>query len=123
MAHASGKAGEVDIGGTIAGVKGWSLDYNVDMLETTDFGFSGEKENIPGLTGWSGSFEMYKDGAPPSLTVGAAVTATFKETQTANQLWTGDGFITKISTKVDVDGIVSYSIDFQGTSTLTVPTA
>jgi len=121
MAHYAGLAGEVDNGASVTGIKSWSLDYVVDMLETTDFGDSGKKTYVAGLSGWSGSFEGYKDGAP--IAIGTSITITLKETQTATQKWTGTAFISAVHSNTSVDGVVTYSYDFQGTGTLTVPTA
>ena len=68
MGQISGKAGEVQVAAaTVVGIKSWTLDYTQDALETTDFGDSGLKNYIAGLSGWAGSFEGYKDGAPTAL--------------------------------------------------------
>lgn len=122
MAHAAGKAGEVDTGASVTGIKSWTLDYTVDPLETTDFADSGVASYLVGVSRWSGSFEGFKDGTPQGL-AGASVTLTLKETQTANQLWTGTAFITGVRPSTAHDGLVTYSYDFQGTGALTVPTA
>jgi len=116
MAHVSGKAGQVSNGSEITGIKSWTLDYNVDMLETTDFGNAGVKTFIAGGSGWSGSFEGFKDGAPEAI--GASVTLTFYEVA-AGTNWTGTGFLTGVSASASIDGIVSYSYTFQGTGALT----
>ena len=118
MAHLSGKAGYVDTGSAVSGIKSWTLDYNSDALETTDFADAGVKSYIIGGSGWSGSFEGYKDGAPQAL-AGAAVTLSLYED--ATYLWTGSAFITGISASTSADGIVSYSYQFTGTGALTVP--
>jgi len=121
MAHVAGKAGEVDNGATISGIKSWTLDYTVDALETTDFADAGVRSYIAGCSGWSGSFEGYKEGAPEAI--GSEVALTLKETQTANQCWVGQALITGIHPSTSFDGVVSYSYDFQGTAGLTVATA
>ncbi len=123
MAHRAGKAGQVDAPGSIAGIKSWTLDYTVDMLETTDFADAGVRSYIPGLTGWAGSFEGFKDTTPIALTTGAKITLKLYETQEASEFWTGDAFITGVHPSVGHDGIVSYSYDFQGTGALTVAAA
>jgi len=123
MAHYSGKAGSVLAPGAIAGIKSWSLEYTVSMLDTTDFADAGVSSFIPGITEWHGSFEGYKEGTPIALTTGAVVALQFLETQTANEVWFGNGYITAIRPSVDHDGIVSYSYDFQGTGALTVALA
>ncbi len=121
MAHYSGKAGEVDTGASVTGIKSWTLDYVVEMLETTDFADAGIRSYLPGASGWSGSFEGLKDGAP--LGIGAEITITLKETQTATQKWTGTAYITGVHGATSADGLVTYTYDFQGSGALTPPTA
>lgn len=122
MAHISGKAGQVDAAAQVTGIKSWSLDYTADTLETTDFADAGVKTYVVGGSGWSGSFEGFKDGAP--LPVGGdAVTIKLYESQAANQFWTGSAFITGISVNVAQDGVVTYSYTFQGTGALTAAAA
>ena len=122
MAHYSGKAGQVDAASDVTGVKSWTLDYTADTLETTDFADAGVKSYIIGGSGWSGSFEGLKDGAPLGL-AGASVAIALKESQTATQKWTGTAYITGIHAATAHDGTVDYSYDFEGTGALTVPTA
>ena len=117
MAHVAGKAGYIDTGSTVAGIKSWTLDYNVDMLETTDFGDAGVKSFIAGCSGWSGTFEGYKDGAPQGI--GSSIT--LKLYENATYFWTGSAFITGVSASTSFDGVDSYSYTFQGTGALTVP--
>ncbi|MFA4973642.1 MAG: hypothetical protein WC683_13610 [bacterium] len=122
MARLSGKTGEVtQAGGTIAGIKSWTLDQEVEALEGTGFDSSGLKGYSPGLSGWKGSFEGYKDGAP--LTIGTEVALVLKESQTATQKFTGQAIITKLGVKTDIAGLVAYSYEFQGTGALTIATA
>jgi len=114
----SGKTGYVSTGSAVAGIKSWTLDYTVDSLDTTDFAAAGVKKNIVGCSGWSGSFEGYKDGAPQGL-AGASVTLSLYEDGT--YLWTGTAYITGVHATVSADGVDSYSYDFVGTGALTVP--
>jgi len=118
----SGKAGQVDAASEVLGIKSWTLDYTVDTLDVTDFDDNGVKAYIVGCSGWSGSFEGYKEAAPLGL-AGAAVNIALKESQTATQKWTGSAYITGIHVNTSHDGIVTYSYDFQGTGDLTVATA
>jgi predicted secreted protein len=118
MAHTFGGNGYVDTGSAVSGIKSWTLDYNSDALETTDFADAGVKSYIIGGSGWSGTFEGYKDGAPQTL-AGSSVTLSLYEDNT--YLWTGTAFITGIHATTSADGIVSYSYDFTGTGALTPP--
>jgi len=122
MAHVAGKAGQVDAASEVAGIKSWTLDYTADTLETTDFADVGVKTYVIGGSGWSGSFEGFKDGAPLPI-AGAAVTIKLYESQTANQFWTGSALIVGIHPNTPGDGIVGYAYDFQGTGALTVAAA
>ena len=121
MAHIAGTAGQVDAASNVTGIKSWTLDYTVDTLESTDFADVGVKTYLIGGSGWSGSFEGFKDGAPLPL-AGAAVSIALKESQTATQKWTGSAFITGMSINTSMDGIVTYSYTYQGTGALTVAT-
>jgi len=121
MAHVSGKTGNVSTGANVTGIKSWSIDYSADALETTDFADAGVRTYIAGCTGWSGSFEGEKDGVPQGI--GSEITLTLYETSTANQLWTGNCLITRVSATSSADGKPTYTYDFQGTGALTVPTA
>ena len=123
MAHRAGSAGQVDSPGAVTGIKSWTLDYSVDMLETTDFADAGVRSYIPGCTGWAGSFEGFKDTTPQAITTGASITLKLYETQQASEFWTGSAFITAVHASVSFDGLVSYSYDFQGTGALTVAAA
>lgn len=126
MGHISGKAGHVystTSGATavvVAGIKAWSLDYVGDALETTDFGDSGHRTYIPGLDGWAGSFDGYKDGKPIAL--GNQSVIELRESTFTTQKWTGTALIIGMHPTVDVDGVVGISYDFQGSGALTPPT-
>ena len=106
----------------VDGIKSWSLDYTLDTMDTTDFADGGTTPHprsfLPGLSGWSGSFEGYKDGVPKALSFSSAVKLVLAETITAGQNWIGDAFITGIHPNVSVDGVISYTYDFVGTGAL-----
>jgi hypothetical protein len=104
----------------VDGIKAWSMDYVVEMLETTDFGSAGVREYIAAGSGWSGTFEGLKDGVP--LGIGSEVVLVLSETNTSGQCWIGDAFITGVHPAVSSDGIVEYSYDFQGTGALQIAT-
>jgi hypothetical protein len=108
-------------GVAIAGLKSWTLDKTVDVYESTGFDSSGAKTYLPGASGWSGSFEGYKDGAP--LAIGTVIGLELRESSTSTQQWRGMAIITGVHDSVMVDGLVAYSYDFQGTDSLEVATA
>ena len=103
----------------IDGIRSWSLEYNSETLDCTDFANSGVSAFIPGLTRWSGSFEGIKDGVP--LGIGSEVYLVLGETSTGSQCWLGKAIITAARPTVDHEGLVSYSYDFQGTGALEAP--
>ena len=122
MARLIGYGGDVTVAGaSVTGVKSWKLDYTFDTLEGTGFDSSGAKVYTPGLKGWNGSFEGYKDGAP--LTIGTSIALVLKESSTAGQNYSGSAIVTGLHPSVGVDGLASVSYDFQGSATLTIATA
>jgi len=127
--HISGKLGNVyaTTSGTattncviVAGMKSWTVDYTQDALDTTDFADAGIKTFIAGLSGWSGSFEGFKDGAPVAL--GLQTLLELRESTATSQYWTGAALITGMHASAAADGLVSLSYDFQGTGALTPST-
>lgn len=114
---------------TVAGVKAWSLDYTTDMVDTTDFvdGLTTPhpRSFLPGLSNWSGSFEVVKDSAPLALfsQVGIELAEVGSITASATQMWRGNIVLTGIHPTVGSDGLVMYTYDFQGTGVLTVAAA
>lgn len=121
MARFAGTAGEVTVAGASAtGIKSWTLDLIYAALETTAFDSVGVSAFIPGKSAWSGSFEGLKVAAP--LTIGTEIALVLKETQTATQKFTGQAIVTGLHAKTDIEGLVTYGYDFQGTAALTIPT-
>ncbi len=80
MGAFSGHSGNVTFGsGYTVNVYSWSIDYTAEALESTDFASSGARTFIPGLTGWSGSYECRLDSATPIVAPGAAAaSATYR---------------------------------------------
>lgn len=122
MAKVAGKTGSVTYsGGAIAGINAWTLDYKAATEETTDFAAVGVETHIPTTTGWSGSFEGFKDGAPKAI--GSEIAFTFLESTTSGQVWSGQAIITGIAAATSAKGIATYKYSIIGTGVLTVPTA
>ena len=117
MAKLAGKAGKVDIAGTVNAVKSWTCDYTGDALETTDFGDSGHRTYIAGLDGWAGSFEG-NFNAEAMEAIGAI--AALKLYVDATHYVSGAAVMTGIHLGTAVDGVVTVSYDFQGTAALTL---
>jgi len=113
----SGKLGEVQVAGaTIAGIKSWTIDYTSDAIEATDFADVGVRAYIAGISGWSGSFEGYKEAAPTGI--GAEIALVLRESTNATQQYTGQAILTGSHETVAVDGVIGISYDFQGTGAL-----
>ena len=113
--------------GFIDGIKSWTLNYSLDVHDTTDF-TNGQATNSPrvftaGLSGWSGTFEGFKDGVPVGLGFGSTITLALSESQTAGQSWLGDAIIMGIDPNTPVDDAVTYTYTFQGTGELIEATA
>ena len=122
MAKVAGKTGSVTYAaGAITGINSWTLDYKAATEETTDFAAVGVETHIPTTTGWSGSFEGFKDGAPKAI--GTEIAFTFLESSTANQVWTGQAITTGVSASTSAKGIALYKYTFIGTGVLTPPSA
>jgi len=102
----------------VDGVKSWSLDSTTDALEVTDFADGGTRAYIAGCSGWTGSFEGSKDGAP--LSIGSEVRVALAESTTSGQCWLGLAILTGLHPSASFDGVVTYSYDFQGTEALEV---
>ena len=105
----------------ITGIKSWTLDYTVGVVDVTDFGSTGTRDVLPAVSQWSGSFEGYKDGVP--LSIGTEYYLTMGESNTDYQGWLGKAVITGAHPNVAFDGSVSYSYDFEGTAALETPSA
>ncbi len=104
----------------IAGIKSWTLDYELDALEGTGFDSNGEKEYIIGASGWKGTFEGFKDGVP--LTMGSKVHLQLGESATLTQGFLGTVIVTGLHPVTAQDGLVTYSYDYQGSHAIAVPT-
>ena len=105
----------------VAGIKSWTLDQVVDVLECTGFDSGGNRQFVPVLKGWSGSFEGYKEGAP--LAIGTVTGLELQESATATQQYRGSAIISGPHPKTDIGGLVTYAYDFKGVHALEIATA
>jgi len=122
MAELAGKHGSVT-GIATAGtsIKNWSMSLAGDALETTDFDDSGARTYIPGLTGWSGSFECnYSTGN--TAVPGSTGTIICKTSTGTVGLFTGGIIITGMDVSTPIDGVVTQSYTFQGTGAVSTST-
>ncbi len=121
MAKSAGRFGYVGASTAIAGINQWSLDYTVDMLETTDFSASGVANYIPGVSRWSGSFSGYKDGVPQALASAETVNLCLGVSSVSTTAYHGTAFISGVHPTTNFDGIVSYQYDFTGNDSCSIP--
>ncbi len=119
MAEVSGHTGAVAFAGnTINFIRNWSMDYSVNMLDSTSFADT-FKEYKPGIKEWAGSFEALVDGATAPVDIGTLASATF--TLASGKSYSGSAYITNHHPAVAVDDIVTITYDYLGTGTCTPP--
>jgi predicted secreted protein len=119
MASISGRYGSVTLTNADEYVKNWTLDYNADLYETTNFDdSSGGRSYIGGYTGWSGTFEANYSTAN-TVVPGDTGTIILRTSTGATGFWSGDVVITNMSINAPVDGLVTQTYTFQGSGALT----
>ena len=106
---------------TVTGIREWSMDYTVNIIDGRGFDDDCAPHPVVGMRNWEGNFRGPKDGAP--LTMFTTATFELQESSDTTQHWTGSAILTGIHPTVTVDGLVEYAYDFVGIGTLTVPTA
>lgn len=123
MAEVSGTDGEVILLNAATTIKSWTLSYIGDALEVTNFDTTGaSRAYIPGLTGWSGSFEGFFSGSNIAVP-GSTGTLTLKTVGGSTGLWHGSMIITGMDISTPRDGVITQSYTFQGTGALATSTA
>ena len=142
-----GNGGAVHIttdGGTsyevVAEIKSWSLDEQVDSIDTTTMADSGVRQFTAGHKTWSGTADLYipydyTEGTPDTLTEQFTVGDTEVETITVGTIYdwkfyaddsvdtfesyNGKGMVTSVSRSAAHDGMVEMSVTIQGMSLIT----
>jgi hypothetical protein len=127
MATHHGKEGVVTAGGTAIGeLTGFTIETTGDVVEDTQLSDS-EKSFLAGRTSFSGTLEMHydeTDAQQETLTAGSSISFVLlpEGNTTGDQSFSGSGIITGMSINNAMDGIVSRSVTFQGTGSLTKST-
>ena len=127
MATHHGKEGVVTAGGTAIGeLTGFTIETTGDVVEDTQLSDS-EKSFLAGRTSFSGTLEMHydeTDAQQETLTAGSSISFVLlpEGNDTGDQSFSGSGIITGMSINNAMDGIVSRSVTFQGTGSLTKST-
>jgi hypothetical protein len=128
MATHHGKEGVVTAGGTgIGELTGFTLETTADVVEDTQLSDS-TKSFVAGRTSFSGTLEMsYDETDSPQQTLTAGTSISFilapEGNATGDETFTGTGIVTGMSVSIPLDGIITRSVTFQGTGTLTRGTA
>jgi len=127
MATHHGKEGVVTAGGSVIGeVTGFNLETQADVVEDTQLSDSA-KTFIASRTSFSGSIEMnYDETNAPQETLLSGSSISFvllpEGNDSGDQKFTGTGIITGVTIANAMDAIVSRTVNFQGTGSLTIGT-
>ncbi len=111
---------ELSAAAQVLGIREWSLDVAAGVQDTSAFSDGQNKVFTVTQKEWSGSFNGFKDGAP--LAIGTVVALELQESATNTQMWRGSAIITNLRPASSVDGVVTYTYDFQGIHALEWPT-
>ena len=124
MATHHGKEGVVTAGGTGVGeLTGFTLETTGDVVEDTAL-TDATKSFVAGRTSYSGTLEMHydeTDSPQQTLTAGSSISFVLlpEGNSSGDESFTGTGIITGMSVTNGMDAIISRSVTFQGTGTLT----
>ena len=127
MATHHGKEGVVTAGGTGVGeLTGFTLETTGDVVEDTAL-TDATKSFVAGRTSFSGTLEMHfdeTDTPQTSLTAGSSIAFILlpEGNSSGDRSFTGTGIVTGMSVNNSMDAIVSRTVTFQGTGTLTIGT-
>ena len=119
-----GKEGVVTAGGTgIGELTGFTLETTGDVVEDTAL-TDATKSFVAGRTSFSGTLEMHydeTDSPQQTLTAGSSISFILlpEGNSSGDESFTGTGIVTGMSVTNPMDGIISRSVTFQGTGTLT----
>tara|TARA_R100000353_G_scaffold104078_1_gene75198 strand:- start:301 stop:687 length:387 start_codon:yes stop_codon:yes gene_type:complete len=124
MATHHGKEGVVKAGGTgIGEITGFTLETTGDVVEDTAL-TDATKSFLAGRTSFSGTLEMNydeTDSPQQTLTVGSSIDFVLlpEGNSSGDESFTGSGIITGMSVNNALDAVITRSVTFQGTGTLT----
>jgi hypothetical protein len=127
MATHHGKEGVVTAGGTgIGELTGFTLETTGDVVEDTAL-TDATKSFVAGRTSFSGTLEMHfdeTDSPQTSLTAGSSIAFILlpEGNSSGDRSFSGTGIVTGMSVNNSMDAIVSRTVTFQGTGTLTIGT-
>jgi hypothetical protein len=104
----------------IGGGFNWKCDVEADMLECTTFASAGWKEYVPGLGGFSGSFEKYWLDGTTFADIGndTLILVLYVDAGASKLRYEGYAEIKTDSLETPNDDLVKTSVDFQGSGKL-----
>ena len=124
MATHHGKEGVVKAGGSgIGELTGFTLETTADVVEDTAL-TDATKSFIAGRTSFSGSLDMNyveTDSPQQTLTVGSSIDFVLlpEGNSSGDESFTGSGIITSMSVTNGMDAVITRTVNFQGSGTLT----
>ena len=124
MATHHGKEGVVTAGGTgIGELTGFTLETTGDVVEAPAL-TDATKSFVAGRTSFSGTLEMHydeTDSPQQTLTAGSSISFVLlpEGNSSGDESFTGTGIVTGMSVNNAMDEIISRTVTFQGTGTLT----
>jgi len=130
MATLSGTSGNVTFANNYtAHVHSWSADIVTEALEVTAWQLGTGTPNpdlpwrsyIPGLSGWSGSFDCYLDGnelPEPGKVVGGSTVFWLQLNIDDYHYYEGYAICTAVRPSAPIEGVQSVTIEFQGSLSL-----
>jgi hypothetical protein len=121
MAFLAGKSADVVIGVTSYKFREWRATMRGDIIDTTNFGSSGYRENIAGLVGASITLRGLHDSTAMAFTVGTSYTLILKSS--ASVSYTVSARLETIETGTTVEGAVEAVLTFQSTGSFTAAIA
>ena len=111
MAEMGGYGGNVVFAaGDVVNVKGWAMDYTVDVLDTTDFASAGEGDAIRGVRRCTGTYNTSLDSVAATTAPGASGAITL--TLTGARTVTGTILMHGVHTGAAVAGLNELVCDF-----------
>lgn len=121
MAFLAGKSADVVIGVTSYKFKQWVASMKGDVLDVTNFGSGGYRENIAGLVGATVTLSGALDSTAMPFAVGTTYALILKSSSGVSVTITGR--LETIEHTAAVDGSVDVSLTFQSTGSFTAAIA
>ena len=124
MATHHGKEGVVKAGGSgIGELTGFTLETTADVVEDTAL-TDATKSFLAGRTSFSGSLDMNydeTDSPQQTLTVGSSIDFVLlpEGNSSGDESFTGSGIITSMSVTNGMAAVITRTVNFQGSGTLT----